>query len=380
MGGFSLNFRLILSSALESLSKGKFFTLFILFSIIFSDTVTDIDGNVYQTVEIGNQVWMAENLKTESYQNGTPINDNVYSYNEHEEYMPVYGKLYNKSAIENDAEVCPEGWIVPSDGDFIQLEMELGMPTLIEDENFGYRGSSENIGGKLKSATDDWDDPNSGATNESGFSALPAGYSPSADYSNTCIGCNREGYFWTNDLFIRAVDYNNEGVARYNLDLGGTSAIEPSYYYSVRCVLIEEGCMDSGACNYNEYASEDDGSCEYPEENYNCDGGFIVTDIQGNVYQTVEIGDQVWMSENLQVTKYNNGEDIPYRSINSTTPGYLDSDSEAYGKLYNWYAINDERGVCSDGWHIPSDEEFMQLEMELGMLEWETTVQGDWRG
>ena len=104
-----------------------------------------------------------------------------------------------------------------------------------------------------------------------------------------------------------------------------------------------------------------------------------VTDIDGNVYETVVIGDQLWMAENLKVTHYNNGEDIP-TGLNSESTGdwpntiegayaiYYDEQSnlEIYGNLYNWYAIDDERGVCPDGWHVPSDEEWTILMDYLG--------------
>jgi len=104
-----------------------------------------------------------------------------------------------------------------------------------------------------------------------------------------------------------------------------------------------------------------------------------VTDIDGNVYQTVIIGDQEWMAENLRVTKYNNGDAIPTGFSNedwdNTTNGAyaiyphgsideLDSDAEVvsvHGKLYNWYAAKDSRGLCPTGWHLSSDDDFTQL-------------------
>ena len=107
-----------------------------------------------------------------------------------------------------------------------------------------------------------------------------------------------------------------------------------------------------------------------------------VTDIDGNVYETVTIGDQEWMTENLRVTRYNNGDDIPTGLSDddwgSTTAGAyaiyphdggefgddvegINSSEEmvdAYGKLYNWYAVNDDRSLCPDGWHVPSDDDW----------------------
>ena len=114
-----------------------------------------------------------------------------------------------------------------------------------------------------------------------------------------------------------------------------------------------------------------------------------VTDIDGNVYQTVQIGHQVWMTENLKVTNYKNGDSIPTgldnSSWSSTAEGayaVYDNDSaiaEIYGNLYNWYAIDDERGVCPDGYHVPSDTDWKKLEVSLGMSSEESN--GDeWRG
>ena len=77
-----------------------------------------------------------------------------------------------------------------------------------------------------------------------------------------------------------------------------------------------------------------------------------VTDIDGNVYQTVQIGDQFWMAENLKVTHYQNGDEIPCNVYNDDP-----SNAAIYGRLYNWYAVDDERGICPEGWHVPSDDE-----------------------
>jgi uncharacterized protein (TIGR02145 family) len=95
------------------------------------------------------------------------------------------------------------------------------------------------------------------------------------------------------------------------------------------------------------------------------------------------------MAENLKVSHYNDGSEIPTGYSNSEW-GWLDmgayavydddpANIEVYGNLYNWYAVDDERGLCPDGWHVPSDEEFMELEMYLGMSE-EEANSTEWRG
>lgn len=102
-----------------------------------------------------------------------------------------------------------------------------------------------------------------------------------------------------------------------------------------------------------------------------------ITDIDGNTYKTIQIGDQLWMAENLKVTHYRNGDSIPNVTSggdwsNLSNGAYCnynndESDVSTYGRLYNWYAVDDSRNLAPEGWHIPSDEEWRILEMYLGM-------------
>jgi len=104
--------------------------------------------------------------------------------------------------------------------------------------------------------------------------------------------------------------------------------------------------------------------------------GTGVTDIDGNVYQTIIIGDQEWMAENLKVTHYRNGDAIPtglsdseWENLNSGAYAvYNDDESNAdtYGYLYNWYAVDDSRTIAPEGWHVPTDEEWTTLTDYLG--------------
>jgi uncharacterized protein (TIGR02145 family) len=135
-------------------------------------TVMDIDGNLYPIVQIGNQCWTKENLRTTKYNNGSVIQnvtvDSVWgiltptwcNYNNDSANDTIYGKLYNWYAV-SAGNMCPTGWHVPSDAEW----------TILTD----YLGGATVAGGKLKSVTG-WNPPNTAATNESGFSALPAGY------------------------------------------------------------------------------------------------------------------------------------------------------------------------------------------------------------
>jgi uncharacterized protein (TIGR02145 family) len=148
--------------------------------------VTDYDGNVYQTLLIGDQCWMMKNLEVIHYRNGDPIpnvtdagawsdlSTGAYcEYNNNPANVETYGRLYNWYAVDDSRGLAPEGWHVPTDAEWKQLEMYLGMSQAAAD-SIGYRGTDE--GGKLKEAgTAHWLSPNTGATNESGFTALPGG-------------------------------------------------------------------------------------------------------------------------------------------------------------------------------------------------------------
>jgi len=116
-----------------------------------------------------------------------------------------------------------------------------------------------------------------------------------------------------------------------------------------------------------------------------CGGGLQIenclSDIEGNGYPTVQIGEQIWMAENLITTKYSNGdqilfaEDIDDEFVAAYSyPVY--NETNYYGAIYNWYAVSDERNICPEGWHMPSDEEFKELEIFLGMLPSEADNEG----
>ncbi len=144
-------------------------------TIAQTGTVTDIDGNVYNTVTIGTQTWMAENLKTTKYNDGTNIphvtdaaiwaglSTPGYCWCENNiANKTTYGTLYNWYTV-NTGKLAPTGWHVPTHEEFTALET--------------YLGGEEVAGGKLKEiGFTHWNDPNTGATNETGFTALPGGF------------------------------------------------------------------------------------------------------------------------------------------------------------------------------------------------------------
>jgi uncharacterized protein (TIGR02145 family) len=151
-----------------------------------NDTITDVDGNKYRTVKIGNQWWTSENVKVTHYRNGDAIprvtgatewisliTGAYCNYDNDATNVSTYGRLYNWYAVNDSRMISPIGWHVPTDEEWKTLEMYLGMSR--EDaDNLIWRGTDE--GGKLKeSGFEHWQSPNTGATNESGFTALPGG-------------------------------------------------------------------------------------------------------------------------------------------------------------------------------------------------------------
>jgi len=190
-------------------------------------TLTDIDGNVYQVIKIGTQNWMKENLKTTRYNDGTAIplvSDPTewgtiatpgycWYNNDQSTYGKTYGALYNWYAV-NTGKLAPAGWHVPTDDDWTKLT--------------NYLGGDSIAGGKLKSAdTLYWISPNTGATNESGFTALPAGdrsengaFASVGTYGSWwCSTENAPGNAWYRDMY-----YKGGHVGRYiNYERSGFS-------------------------------------------------------------------------------------------------------------------------------------------------------------
>ncbi len=178
----------------------------------------DRDGQVYKTVKIGKQLWLAENLNFKT--------DSSWFYGDKQKNGEIYGRLYN---WESAKAACPSGWHLPSDKEWKQMEKLIGIsdPELNIE---GFRGRDKNIGGKLKSLQN-WNEPNFGATNSTGFNAISAGYR-SYQYYFTAIGDNAD--FWTSteyncmEAWYRGLNDFNAVVGRnYNYKHCG---------FSVRCI------------------------------------------------------------------------------------------------------------------------------------------------
>ena len=210
-------------------------------------TVTDIDGNVYQTVQIGDQLWMAENLKVTHYRNGDPIPhviadgnwtstfSGAYCYYDNDpDNGDTYGALYNWYAVDDARNIAPEGWHIPTDEEIKELEMALGMSQSEADVN-GWRGTNE--GSKLVGRADLWTNgnlENDAEFGTSGFSFLPGGYRYC--YSGAYYNITSYGYFWSateatesgGNAWLRTLYYDNAGVNR--------GYYQKRYGFSVRCV------------------------------------------------------------------------------------------------------------------------------------------------
>jgi uncharacterized protein (TIGR02145 family) len=193
-------------------------------------------------VQIGNQCWMAANLKTTRYRDGstipnvtgntawTQLSSGAWSnYNNSAANDATYGKLYNWYTAANP-NICPQGWHVPTDAEWQELELALGMPAG-EVNNTGYRGAAQNVGGKMKTTTL-WQAPNTGATNESGFSGLPGGFRNY--YDGSFVNLDDGGNWWSASesgaelAWARGLYDNDAGVYRfYNYKRSG---------FCLRCV------------------------------------------------------------------------------------------------------------------------------------------------
>jgi uncharacterized protein (TIGR02145 family) len=457
-----------------------------------ASSVKDIDGNTYNTVQIGTQCWTKENLRVTKYSDGTSIpldnsggtegiaSDESWSkwvtgartiYAHSEMNLATYGYLYNWYAARGIAttggtsykNICPTGWHVPSEGEWSTLTTQLGE-----------RGIA---GGKMKS-TIGWNAPNTGATNESGFTGLPGGI---RDNSGEFGSLGSVGVWWSSS----ERDSKNAG----SLDLIFNSGFVNRYYgsikgdgLSVRCLRDNvitpstsiptvtttdiSGITTSTANGGGNITSDggssvtsrgvvwsvnpvpttslttktDDGSgtgsfpssikglasntkyyvrayavnsvgtaygnevtfttsgttgCSGATQGVPCPGASTVKDIDGNTYNTVQIGTQCWTKENLRVTKYSDGTSIPLDNSGGTEGiasdeswskwvtgartiyAHSQTNLATYGYLYNWYAAKGTatagstsyKNLCPTGWHVPSKDEWDKLVSHLGGAE-----------
>ena len=404
------------------------------FNTLKLPVVYDYDSNGYDTVHIGAQIWLKQNLKTTHYNNGVVIPNvtNTYSwvylstpaycnYNNDTNIANVYGRLYNWYAV-NTSKLCPVNWHVPNNNEFIVL--------------INYLGGKYIAGGKLKEAgTIHWSVPNLGATNASGFTALPGGENGGNYHS---LGTH--GYWWcSNSIDLGSANFSylyynytnadqNIGISKWaglsvrclknGLPLVSTDSVYGISATSAVCngnVLSENGdsVFSKGICwstspnptiadfktiigigdgNYTSiltglnpnttyyvraYATNSYGT-SYGDtiSLYTQNGSLPLYDIDGNGYDTIHIGNQIWMKQNLKTTHYNNGvfiynyvDNSSWENISIGGRCYYANDSltnvNLYGAIYNWYAVS-TGNLCPIGWHVPTDNEWSILETYLG--------------
>jgi uncharacterized protein (TIGR02145 family) len=400
--------------------------------------VLDMDGNEYDTIVIGDQIWMKENLKTTKYNDGTNIPKAIidetgilpvtpaYRWQKDDSsfYKETYGALYNWYVVES-GKVCPTGWHVPADIEWTMLEK--------------YLGGRDVAGGKMREAgTEHWYEPNTGADNSSGFTALPGtrigdlGFWWSSSEIYGCCGWSRYLENSTTVSFrmyinkiamnsIRCMKYADhrtpvltttrvDAITQTDASGGGSIVYDggspvtsfgvcwdknPNPEITDNKTMDGEGTtdfisrltgLDAHTTYYvRAYATNESGT-GYGEELtfttlpvingdsiYNADS---IVDLDGNVYKTVKIGEQIWLAENLKTTRYNSGIEIPmvkeshlWSSLKTGGYCWYDHDSafyeKDYGKLYNWYAVN-TGDLCPSGWHVPSQTEWLELINNLG--------------
>ncbi|HNS18810.1 MAG TPA: FISUMP domain-containing protein [Bacteroidales bacterium] len=411
------------------------------------------EGQTYATVQIGEQCWFKENLnvgtKINSTQGGFQQTDNItiekYCYNNDEMNCNTYGGLYEWPeamqyvTTEGAQGICPTGWHIPTDGEFITLT--------------DYLGGSSVAGGKMKSTgtieegTGLWYQPNTGATNESGFSGLPGGNRYSSDGSYYNLG--KDSYFWSSSLklvsygWYRLLSHSNTLVYRNysyegngfsirclkgcwpeptqsnagpdQLNVPGTSTTlagnSPTYGTGIWAIVSGSGgtivtpasqTSEFQGVAGNEYtlswtittqcgSSADEVVISFAADGFTCGDDLSYA---GQSYATVLISTQCWMAENLNVgTKINSTQGGFQQMDNDTIEKYYYNNDEAncdvYGGLYEWpeamqYVITESaQGICPDGWHIPTDNEWKILEgtvdsqYPVGDPEWDLT---GWRG
>lgn len=197
-------------------------------------TIQDIDGNEYRTVKIGEQIWLAENLRTTRFQNGEEVSTG-YIPDDDDSNLLTYGRLYNWQDVNDERNICPEGWRVASDEDWKNLEKSIGIPET-EVNKEGWRGKDD-IAITLKAKQPDTFFKNfeQARVNSSSFSATPAG----VKIGNWYITQGMYTEFWTStnatakEAYARTLAY-----AWWNSRKGEIrrAKLKKHYMFSVRCV------------------------------------------------------------------------------------------------------------------------------------------------
>ena len=404
------------------------------------------DNQSYNTVQIGEQCWMAQNLNVGTMINSNSSGDNQsdngifekYCYGNDSLNCDEYGGLYQwgeamqYTTEEGTQGICPEGWHLPANGEYCTMATFLD-PT-VNCTAIGLTGTD--AGGKMKeTGYDHWINPNTGATNESGFAGLPDAY---RYYNGNFDYMGYYGYFW------QSTDYGSEHYYWYlafNSGKIGRNHTPYGFGFSVRCVkddvanlppeapsnpqpengasgqpvnlnlswscsdpesdpltydvyfgdsnppsLISEGqtntSFDPGSLNYftdyfwkiiayDDFGNTTEGSVwNFTTETFvwTC-GDTIIDSRDGRVYNTVLIGEQCWMAENLNIgIRIDGANDMGDNGIiEKYCYDDLETNCDIYGGLYQWREIMEyvvgqgAQGICPANWHTPTKNEWITL-------------------
>ena len=401
------------SSAKSSSSSVKSNVVHVIGSVYDSiaNTLKDLrDGQVYRTVRIDDQIWMAENLNYAYLQSTKELDSSSFCYNDSLEYCEKYGRLYLWSAAmdsvgvfsENSKRcgsnincdlnspvrgICPDGWHIPSYTDFLFYL-------------YYAVGGKETAARELKSSND-W--KYKGGLDKAGFSVLPAGYRAN---NGEFVEKGTFAGLWTSDML-----YENSTlmVFRYDRDDISDVDFDRSYAFSVRCLknIHEENEGVSSSSSFRSESEELNDSnssssrngCK-TEMNDDCEYGLLTDGRDGQSYRTVKIGNQWWMAENLNYAYLQ-----PTEDLDSSSFCFQETDNYCgiYGRLYMWSAAMDSagifglngkdrgddkilypvypvRGVCPEGWHLPSKAEWNVLLAVVGGSGALASVEGWWLG
>ena len=382
-----------------------------------TSTVKDYDGNEYNTVKIGNQCWMKENLRTTHYNDGTAIalgTDTsttipyLYYPNNDASTVTDYGYLYNWPAVlhgeqasdENPSTVtgiCPEGWHMPSASEWTQLKdyvtSQSQYACIVESANYApdyyYTKALASNTGWSSSSTDCTPGNDLDANNATGFGAMPAGYYYYSTKSYRYFG--QDAYFWTASAGSSAPAARYIDIYSRTITIS-TSGNNASDAMSVRClrkpevtdalnvIQIMQNYIDSLQRELDQQRQNSSYAINALQDALN---GFVcgtstVRDYDGNEYNTVKIGNQCWMKQNIRSTHYADGTEIALGTDTSLTVPYRYAPNNdtanvpLYGYLYNWPAVmngaeasqanpSNVQGICPEGWHVPSRAEWLQL-------------------
>ena len=327
---------------------------------------------ILSSVVIGTQTWTTKNLDVTTYRNGDVIPQvqdastwaNLKTgawcyYNNLTANGSSYGKLYNWYAVNDPRGLAPNGYLIPSDAEW----------TILTD----YLGGEAVVGTKMKS-TSGWI-ANGNGNNSSGFAGFPGGFRFDDGFF---LGIGVYGYWWSSSgnaanflgkAWCRILQNSSDLVSRYDFN--------PQSGFSVRCLREE-----TSTCNfvYSSWStcSNNIQTRTYASSPSGCSGTPPADSIQRPcvILPSIQIGNQTWTSINLDVTTYRNGDAIPqvqngidWANLSTGAWCYYENNtanSSSYGKLYNWYAVNDPRGLAPEGFHIPTKEEWTILIDYLG--------------